>query len=86
MVKDPVVRASNSLGILFPTEWLEVKAEGDPRGRTNRQIETEVSLHFFFLQKILDLTASSEPFEAILCRSASAIHWYHLADGSWTDT
>lgn len=48
MVKDPVVRASNSLGILFPTEWLEVKAEGDPRGRTNRQIETEVSLHFFF--------------------------------------
>ena len=42
MVKDPAVRVSNSLGILFPEAWLEAKAEGDPSGRTNWEVETEV--------------------------------------------
>ncbi|KAF9792418.1 alpha/beta-hydrolase [Thelephora terrestris] len=48
MVKDPAVRASNSLGVLFPTAWLEAVAKGDPRGRTNRQIETENFLKRFY--------------------------------------
>jgi len=43
MTKDPSVRISNTLGTLFPVEWLEANAEGDPRGRTNREIQTEVS-------------------------------------------
>ena len=45
MTKDPAVRASNSLGVLFPEAWLEAKVERDPRGRTNREVETEVSFH-----------------------------------------
>lgn len=43
MVKDPAVRASNSLSIMFPVAWLEERAEGDPQGRTNKEVETEVS-------------------------------------------
>lgn len=46
MTKDPSVRVSKSLETLFPAEWLEAKAEGDPRGRTNREIQTEVSPRF----------------------------------------
>jgi hypothetical protein len=29
--------------MVYPTSWLDAKAEDDPKGRTNRQIETEVS-------------------------------------------
>lgn len=35
---------SKSLDMLFPVAWLEERREGDPRGRTNREIETEVGL------------------------------------------
>jgi len=47
MIKDPDMRVSKSLETLFPVAWLEAKAEGDPRGRTNREIEREVSLRVF---------------------------------------
>lgn len=30
--------------MVFPVSWLDAKAEGDPQGRTNRQVQTEVSL------------------------------------------
>ena len=46
MTKDPNVRVSKSLETLFPVEWLEAKAEGDPRGRANREIQAEVSPRF----------------------------------------
>ena len=44
MVKDPAVKVSNSLSVLFPEVWLEAAAEGDPHGRTNRGVEAEVSM------------------------------------------
>ena len=53
MIKDPAVRVSKSLETLFPTAWLEEKGEGDPRGRTNREIETEVSMHVLLTKDIL---------------------------------
>ena len=36
------------LEMLFPSKWLDCKAEGDKRGRTNRQVQGEVC-YFFFL-------------------------------------
>jgi len=65
-VKDPVVRASNSLDILFPTEWLEAKADGDPRGRTNRQIEAENLLKRFY-------AARPQPFIGVISQMAAGL-------------
>lgn len=54
MIKDPAVRVSKSLETLFPAAWLEEKAEGDPRGRTNREIQTEVYLRvLLFVEDLL---------------------------------
>lgn len=69
MTKDPSLRISESLGTLFPAEWLEAKAEGDPRGRTNREVQTEVSPRF--LRVFRDLLANGL-FQNFLRR-------YHLA-------
>jgi hypothetical protein len=41
-VKDINVRVRIILDMLYPSEWLEERAEGDPAGRTNREIQTEV--------------------------------------------
>ena len=42
------MRISTSIVTLFPVEWLDAKAEGDPRGRTNREVQTEVGLRVPF--------------------------------------
>jgi hypothetical protein len=33
-----------SFDMLYPAEWLEAKAEGDPEGKTNRDVQKVVSL------------------------------------------
>jgi len=66
VVKDPAVRASNSLGIMFPEAWLEAKAEGDPRGRTNREVETENFLNRFY-------AARPQPFIGVISQMAAGL-------------
>ena len=39
---DPVAKVPTILGMLFPSEWLDSKAENDDKGRTNRQVQGEV--------------------------------------------
>ena len=69
MIKDPRVRVAKSLETLFPEAWLEEKAEGDSRGRKNREVETEVSLYvILFRQKLLILP----PFQNFLRRYYAA--------------
>lgn len=31
-------------GMVFPNDWLDAKAEDDPQGRTNREVQTEVHM------------------------------------------
>jgi len=52
--------------MLFPTEWLEAKAEGDPRGRTNREIETEKFLRRHY-------TARPQPFIGVISQMAAGL-------------
>ncbi|KAF8164811.1 Alpha/Beta hydrolase protein [Crassisporium funariophilum] len=42
---DPVEKVPTVMDMLFPLAWLEQKVEGDPRGRTNRQVQSEAFLH-----------------------------------------
>ena len=39
---DPVAKVPTALGMLFTSNWLDSKAENDDKGRTNRQIQSEV--------------------------------------------
>jgi len=41
---DPVAKIPTVLGMLFTSKWLDSKAENDDKGRTNRQIQSEVFL------------------------------------------
>ncbi|KAF9653124.1 alpha/beta-hydrolase [Thelephora ganbajun] len=65
-VKDPGVRASKSLETLFPVAWLGAKVEGDPRGRTNREIETENFLKRYY-------TARPQPFIGVISQMAAGL-------------
>lgn len=66
ITKDPAVRTSHSLGILFPEAWLEAKAEGDLRGRTNREIETENFLKRYY-------AARPQPFVGVVSQMAAGL-------------
>jgi len=46
-VSDPNVKVPMVLDMSFPKEWLDSKAESDPAGRTNLEVQTEL-----FLQRI----------------------------------
>jgi pimeloyl-ACP methyl ester carboxylesterase len=41
---DPDTKVRHVLNMLYPVAWLDSKAEGDPQGRTNRAIQSEVYL------------------------------------------
>ena len=43
--------------MVFPTDWLATKAEGDPQGRTNREVQTEVLMTavYRYVTLILDV-------------------------------
>lgn len=77
------MRVTISLSSLFPDPWLEEKAEGDPDGRTNRELQTEVSF-LVFVSCATILILSGFP-ETTLRHSAATVHWRHLADGGWTN-
>lgn len=40
---DPAVKIPIILEMVYPISWLDSKAEDDPSGRTNREIETKAS-------------------------------------------
>src|ERR1700761_3417980 len=42
-MKDPADKIPVLLDILYTNSWLDEKAVDDPQGRTNREVETEVS-------------------------------------------
>jgi len=65
-VKDPGVRVSKSFEMLFPVAWLEEKAEGDPHGRTNREIETENFLKRYY-------TTRPQPFIGVISQMAAGL-------------
>jgi hypothetical protein len=46
-----------ALEMLFPSNWLDSKAEGDDKGRTNRQVQGEVRLCVFFFRFAFSLPA-----------------------------
>jgi len=66
VIKDPVIRVSIALGMMFPATWLEGKAEGDARGRTNRDIETENLLKRHH-------TARPQPFIGAISQMAAGL-------------
>jgi pimeloyl-ACP methyl ester carboxylesterase len=82
-VKDPAVRVSNSLSILFPEAWLKAKAKEDSRNRTNREVETEVSLRVLSrfpkvkptLQNFLKrfYAARPQPFMGVISQMAAGL-------------
>ena len=39
---DPVAKVPVVMGMLFPSNWLDSKAENDDKGRTNLQVQGEV--------------------------------------------
>lgn len=78
------MRTSRALNILFPAAWLEAKAEGDPRDRTNREVETEVSAFLFFCQRFSTHsppqnflkryhTARPQPFIGVISQMAAGL-------------
>lgn len=43
LIPDPKDKAPIVMDMLFPSEWLNQKAENDAQGRTNREVQIEVS-------------------------------------------
>lgn len=41
-ITDPNIKIPIILEMVYPVAWLEEKAEGDPEGRTNREVQTKV--------------------------------------------
>ena len=78
------MRVATSLVTLFPAAWLEAKAEGDPRGRTNREVQTEVSLGVLPLAEVFIqlpfqgflrryYTARPQPFIGVISQMAAGL-------------
>lgn len=44
MTGDPDVKVPIVMDMLYPQPWLEKKAEGDPEGRTNLEVQSAVSM------------------------------------------
>lgn len=44
LTRDRVAKISIAVNDLFPQRWLDAKANNDPRGRTNREVQLEVSI------------------------------------------
>ena len=42
LIQDPEVKIPMVLDMIFARKWLDEKAEDDPEGRTNREIQTIV--------------------------------------------
>ncbi|EAU82478.2 hypothetical protein CC1G_08229 [Coprinopsis cinerea okayama7 len=51
---DPVQKVPLVLEMLYPPEWLDSKAEGDDKGRTNREIQTEVNTSSIHPRQLAD--------------------------------
>lgn len=43
VITEPAKKIPIILEMLFSPEWLDSKSDTDPQGRTNREVETEVS-------------------------------------------
>jgi len=65
-IKDPGVRVATSLVTMFPAAWLDAKAEGDPSGRTNREVQTEGFLKRYY-------TARPQPFIGVISQMAAGL-------------
>ena len=46
ITKDPTVKVPITLETVFSTPWLDEKADGDPSGRTNRELQAVVCLGY----------------------------------------
>ena len=67
MIREPEQRIPHVLEMLFPQTWLDAKNPSDPQGRTNREIQEEVSSDSRFLCRCC---MSSYPFQAYKARIA----------------
>jgi len=63
---DPVAKVPTVLGMLFPSDWLDSKANNDDKGRTNRQVQGEV-----FLTRVT--TAKPQRFLGHISQMAAAL-------------
>ena len=53
MIREPEKRIPHVLEMLFPKTWLDAKNPSDPQGRTNREIQEEVSSDLHLLWPLL---------------------------------
>lgn len=50
-ISDKEVKIPIILNMMYSSPWLEEKAEGDPAGRTNREVQAEAR-DLFFLGRV----------------------------------
>lgn len=82
LMSDPAEKIPVVHEMAFPITWLDAEADDDPRHRTNRQVQTEVSTSL--RTKTERLLIASCPFAEIpkkIGSDASSIsHWCNLSD------
>ncbi|KAH9930995.1 Alpha/Beta hydrolase protein [Fomitopsis serialis] len=68
VISDPEAKIPMILGMLFPQHWLNAKAEDDPQGRTNLELQAEE------YRRRIEVTRPQKPLGALSQMAAAISH------------